>query len=644
MNLRGTAVGGFAGAMAALAVGSLVYLGCTTSTLTSTNPSPVKCQVTAAGAPPMTASGGMTFVQVSAQPECAWTAVADATWITQLKPAAGQGNGQIEVDVSANAARSSRQGNVKVNDSVVPIVQEGTPCQFIVTAPDVPVGPAGGTFTITVTTTSGCAWTLESFPAWLTPVSSTTGTGSGSVGFSVAANTSAARSGSITVAGQSVTVSQAPATGCDAIVDPLSLTVAGSGGPLGLTITTPSTCSWTATSPVSWITVSPVSGVGRGTVTLAAAANSGAPRTATLTVAGQLVTVTQGAVNCSYAISPTSLLAPAAGGSFPVSVTAGAACLWTATPDASWITITGGPSGTGNGSVSFSVAANTGPARTGTIHIADKEFAVTQAAPPAQCTFALSATAQTLPANAGAGASVSVTTTSDCAWTASSNVPWITITSPSSTTGNGIVSFSVTANPGAQRTGTLTIAGQTHTVTQSAAVTCTYAINPTSQTVASGGGAGTAIAVTATAGCAWTATSNAAWLTITSAAGGTGNGTVTFTAAVNPGTQRTGTLTIAGQTHTVTQSAAVTCTYAINPTSQTVAGGGGAGTAIAVTATAGCAWTAVSNVTWITVTAGAIGVGNGTVAFSVAANSLTVDRSGTITIASKTFTVDQKKR
>ena len=541
MNFRLTPVKNLAGAMASLAVGSLVYLGCTTSTVTSSaNPSPVKCQVAASAvSQTMTADGGVTAVQVSAQPECAWSAVADATWITQLKPTAGQGNGQVEVVVSPNVASGSRHGNVKINDSVVAIAQEGAPCQYIVTASNAPVAAAGGTLTVTVTTASGCAWTLESFPSWLSPASATTGTGSGSVAFSVAPNVSAARSGLVTVAGQTVTVNQSATTGCDAIVEPLSLVFAASGGALGLTITTPGACSWTVTSPVSWIALSPASGVGRGTVTLSAAANSGPPRTTTVTAAGEPVVVTQGSVNCGYTISPTSFLAPAAGGSSSVSVTTGTACSWTATPDASWITVTNGTSGSGNGLVSVSVAPNSGPARAGTIRIADQQFAVTQAAAPT-CTFALSGTAQTLPATAGAGTSVAVTTASGCAWTVSSSAPWITITSASSATGSGVVSFSVTANTGAQRTGTLTIAGQTYTVTQVAPLTCTYSINPTSQAVGSGGGDGTAVAVTATAGCAWTAVSNAAWLTISSAAAGSGSGTVTFTAAPNTGAQRTG--------------------------------------------------------------------------------------------------------
>ena len=58
---------------------------------------------------------------------------------------------------------------------------------------------------------------------------------------------------------------------------------------------------------------------------------------------------------------------------------------------------------------------------------------------------------------------------SSCAWTASSDVPWMTITSGASGTGNGHVGVHIDANPDpSPRTGTLTIAGQTVTVTQDA--------------------------------------------------------------------------------------------------------------------------------------------------------------------------------
>src|SRR5262249_50578549 len=58
----------------------------------------------------------------------------------------------------------------------------------------------------------------------------------------------------------------------------------------------------------------------------------------------------------------------------------GGACSWSATDDASWITITSGASGIGSGTVSYRVAANTGPARTGHVYAAGLTHTVTQEA------------------------------------------------------------------------------------------------------------------------------------------------------------------------------------------------------------------------------------------------------------------------
>jgi hypothetical protein len=80
------------------------------------------------------------------------------------------------------------------------------------------------------------------------------------------------------------------------------------------------------------------------------------------------------------------------------------------------------------------------------------------------CTYSLSATSVPAPAAATAQ-SVTVTTGAGCAWTASSNTPWMTITAGG--TGSGSATFSLAANSGASvRAGTLTVAGQTVTVTQ----------------------------------------------------------------------------------------------------------------------------------------------------------------------------------
>jgi hypothetical protein len=83
-------------------------------------------------------------------------------------------------------------------------------------------------------------------------------------------------------------------------------------------------------------------------------------------------------------ITPTSNFFPYLGsstGNGTVAVSAPGA--WTAESTVSWLSIVSGVSGSGNGSVTFSVAANsTGAQRAGTLTIAGQTFTVTQAGPP----------------------------------------------------------------------------------------------------------------------------------------------------------------------------------------------------------------------------------------------------------------------
>jgi len=256
----------------------------------------------------------------------------------------------------------------------------------------------------------------------------------------------------------------------------------------------------------------------------------------------------------------------------------------------------------------------------------------------AACTYSIAPASQAFTASAASG-SVAVTAAIGCTWTAASNATWITITSGSSGSGSGTVGYSVAANATTtSRTGTLTIAGLTFTVNQAAA--CSYAIAPTSASAPAGGTTGS-VTVTAPSGCTWTATSNASWITITSGSSGNGNGTVNYTVAANSSaSSQSGTLTIAGQTFTVTQAGATACGYAIAPTSASAPAGGTTGS-VTVTAPTGCTWTATSNASWTTITSGSSGSGNGTVNYTVAANTSANPQTGTLTIAGQTFTVTQ---
>jgi hypothetical protein len=86
---------------------------------------------------------------------------------------------------------------------------------------------------------------------------------------------------------------------------------------------------------------------------------------------------------CTYSISPTGASVNARGATGHISVTTQSGCAWTAARAASWMSITSGGSGTGSGTVAYSVAANTTESsRTAASTIAGLSFTVTQAAAP----------------------------------------------------------------------------------------------------------------------------------------------------------------------------------------------------------------------------------------------------------------------
>jgi hypothetical protein len=89
----------------------------------------------------------------------------------------------------------------------------------------------------------------------------------------------------------------------------------------------------------------------------------------------------RGDSSCAATLSPSSAQAPSAGVSGTVAVSAPSGCAWTAVSSApSWLSVTAGTSGTGNGSVSYAVAANTGAQRSAVLTIGSATFAVQQAA------------------------------------------------------------------------------------------------------------------------------------------------------------------------------------------------------------------------------------------------------------------------
>ena len=536
-------------AAAAGSVALLMVSGCGSSATTMTSPTTViRCAVTVNGGGDVPAQGGNGNLTVAAARECSWTASVEGQWLTIKSGTSGQGDGAVEYAAAPNPDPAVRRGAVVLNDKRVDVVQAAGECSYSLAEPSSSFSQEGGSGRVDVRASSAlCAWSAESDAPWIV-LRSGSGKGSSQIAFDVAPTTGASRSGTVRAAGQRFTVTQT--VGCVFTVDPRTHSVGAAGGSVTVNVATTPSCSWTATTTDPWIAVgAPATQTGAGSVTLTVAGTPAGGRTGSAIVAGQAVAITQGA-GCSYALSATSQNVPAEGGGGSVNVQTAAACAWSASSNASWLTITSAASGNGAGTVTFSAAPLTGAARSGALTIAGQAFTVTQSAGAAPCSFSIAPEQQAVDAP-GTTFNVAVSSAAGCAWTSTSNAPWISVRATGAESGNGNVEVSVAPNPGAARSGTATIAGRTLTVNQTG-ISCTFRVDPLEVRVDAGASI-ERIDVRVANGCSWTAVSNAPWIRVAVGGSGSGDGTVVLAISENDDDRRIGTVTVAGQTVTVNQ-------------------------------------------------------------------------------------------
>jgi subtilisin-like proprotein convertase family protein len=428
-------------------------------------------------------------------------------------------------------------------------------------------------------------------------------------------------------------------TPCSYSIDPASDSYGSPGGSGSVDVTAPGGCSWNSASNDSWIIItSGGNGNGDGTLYYTVSSNSSTSmRTGSMTIAGQPFNVSQEGVSCSYSIDPVSDSYGSPGGSGSVDVTAPGGCSWNSTSNDSWIIITSGGNGNGDGTLYYTVSSNSSTSmRTGSMTIAGQPFNVSQEG--VSCSYSIDPASDSYGSPGGSG-SVDVTAPGGCSWNSASNDSWIIITSGGNGNGDGTLYYTVSSNSStSMRTGSMTIAGQPFNVSQEG-VSCSYSIDPASDSYGSPGGSGS-VDVTAPGGCSWNSASNDSWIIITSGGNGNGDGTLYYTVSSNSSTiMRTGSMTIAGQPFNVSQEG-VSCSYSIDPASDSYGSPGGSGS-VDVTAPGGCSWNSASNDSWIIITSGGNGNGDGTLYYTVSSNSSTIMRTGSMTIAGQPFNVSQ---
>ena len=381
---------------------------------------------------------------------------------------------------------------------------------------------------------------------------------------------------------------------------------------------------------------------------------------------------------CTATLAPATQNVPVSGGGFFTKVTS--PCPWNASTTDAWIAITYGQ-GAGIGSVTYEVTANpAATSRTGEVRIGDQVLRVTQVAP--DCSVSAQPGSQQVSAAGGVFTIAVATAHAACPWSASVNVPWVTL-SASDGTGPGTIRVTVSSNSSFDpRSTSITVAERTIALVQAAAEEpaptppptspvpapqpptpspqppapspqpptpspqppapqpCSYSLDPGSFGFGAGGGSGS-LSVRTGSGCQWSASAGDKWIALKSTSG-TGSGTVSFAVDANPGSSRQARITVGGSSVVVSQEAApveAPCPISVDPATRVVEPGGSQGMEFFVKADSSCSWSADPNVSWIAILRGR-GTGSGAGVFAVEPNRGTT-RTGTIWIGQRSITVTQ---
>lgn len=122
---------------------------------------------------------------------------------------------------------------------------------------------------------------------------------------------------------------------CSFTITPLNASFSASGGSGTVSITTQTGCNWNTSANISWITVTSGSGTGSGTMRYTVASNTGTSRTASLTIAGNVFTITQAGLS-GYVITASAGTGGTISPSGGVSVQSGSSQTFSITPNSGY--------------------------------------------------------------------------------------------------------------------------------------------------------------------------------------------------------------------------------------------------------------------------------------------------------------------
>ncbi len=216
--------------------------------------------------------------------------------------------------LTTTPAGTATEDNARALDGtslVVANFRQSVGCTYTLSATTFTIGLAGGIGTVGVTTATGCTWTaVSNTSTFLTVTAGASGSGNGLVTYAVTANSSGLRTGTMTIAGQTFTLSQGPTMTTDRTT--VSFGAIKAGGVLsGVTSSsqvvrltfTGASPTWIASAdPASpWLRITGGAGTGNGQFTVGVANHESLPATGTVT--GQVIVYSGGAANSPRVIA-----------------------------------------------------------------------------------------------------------------------------------------------------------------------------------------------------------------------------------------------------------------------------------------------------------------------------------------------------
>jgi hypothetical protein len=242
------------------------------------------------------------------------------------------------------------------------------------------------------------------------------------------------------------------------------------GAQVSVQLTATRDCAWAVQGVPDWLRIEPTAGQGNGTLTIVATPNPlGRNRTTTLDISGQSFTVVQEGVPCRFEARPSTIEVGHQGGRVSLQLTTLEGCTWTTQSSQPWLRVIRPSGGDTSSTIELAIDSNQAAERSAVLTIATLVVAVNQDAGPGDnsaCRFSIGPGSHLIPAAGGTNSFV-VATRPGCAWTVSSNRPWIRILTTFNPIGPDTVRYEVDPNPStASRSGIISAGTRRHVVTQ----------------------------------------------------------------------------------------------------------------------------------------------------------------------------------